>query len=106
MDPNIFVFDRYQSADPARAVCRRCPELEPCRAWALVAPPELAGVWGGLSEDDRRQLRSGALTMTDLDPTPNRDVHIATNGSASEYSDRSCVICEAPVPLARAKKGR
>ncbi|MEU9340290.1 WhiB family transcriptional regulator [Streptomyces sp. NPDC048278] len=40
----------------ARAVCRRCPVIEPC-AWTAMSGPEAYGVWGGMSEVERRQLR-------------------------------------------------
>jgi WhiB family redox-sensing transcriptional regulator len=41
--------------EQAKAVCAGCPVLAECRAWAL-ANPKLAefGVFGGLSEDERR----------------------------------------------------
>jgi WhiB family transcriptional regulator, redox-sensing transcriptional regulator len=40
----------------AKAVCRRCPVSAECLRWAL-ATGQNAGVWGGLSEDERRALR-------------------------------------------------
>jgi WhiB family redox-sensing transcriptional regulator len=42
--------------DQAKAVCRRCPVAEPCIAWALETGQD-SGVWGGLSEDERRALK-------------------------------------------------
>ncbi len=42
--------------EDARAVCRRCPSQEPCLQWALETGQD-AGVWGGLSEDERRALK-------------------------------------------------
>ena len=39
----------------AKALCHRCPVLEPCLAFAL-AVREPHGVWGGLNEFERRQL--------------------------------------------------
>jgi WhiB family redox-sensing transcriptional regulator len=42
--------------EQAKAVCRRCAATEPCLSWALESGQE-AGVWGGLSEDERRALR-------------------------------------------------
>jgi len=42
--------------DQAKAVCHRCPVLETCLKWALESGQD-AGVWGGLSEDERRALR-------------------------------------------------
>lgn len=48
-----------QSATAAKAVCARCEVREPCLAYAL-ADPTLQGVWGGLSDRERRQLRRDA----------------------------------------------
>lgn len=42
--------------EEAKAVCRRCPVIRPCRTWALDHHEE-AGVWGGLSEQERRTIR-------------------------------------------------
>ena len=42
--------------EEAKAVCRRCPVIEPCLAWALETGQD-AGVWGGMSEDERRALK-------------------------------------------------
>ena len=41
----------------AITVCRRCPALIQCRTWALAAG-ETAGVWGGLTADERRAART------------------------------------------------
>jgi WhiB family redox-sensing transcriptional regulator len=42
--------------EQAKAVCRRCPVVSQCLAWALESGQD-AGVWGGLSEDERRALK-------------------------------------------------
>ena len=42
--------------DEAKDVCRICPVVEPCLQWALDTGQD-AGVWGGLSEDERRALK-------------------------------------------------
>ncbi|GGV51279.1 WhiB family transcriptional regulator [Streptomyces spectabilis] len=42
--------------DEAKAVCRRCPVIEQCLRWALESGQQ-HGVWGGLSEDDRHNLK-------------------------------------------------
>ncbi|MEV0040093.1 WhiB family transcriptional regulator [Streptomyces sp. NPDC050804] len=42
--------------EEAKAVCRRCPVMEQCLQWALEAGQN-EGVWGGLSEDERRALK-------------------------------------------------
>ena len=40
----------------AKAICRRCPVAVDCLTWAL-STGQPTGVWGGLSEDERRKLR-------------------------------------------------
>src|ERR1700753_3302363 len=39
--------------DEAKRVCHRCPVMEPCLHWAIESGQD-SGVWGGLSEDERR----------------------------------------------------
>jgi WhiB family redox-sensing transcriptional regulator len=43
--------------DEAKSVCRRCVVADDCLSWSLETGQE-AGVWGGLSEDERRALNS------------------------------------------------
>ena len=42
--------------EDAKTVCRRCTVMETCLAWALDSGQD-AGVWGGMSEDERRALK-------------------------------------------------
>ncbi len=42
--------------DEAKQVCQRCAVLDSCLQWALESGQD-AGVWGGLSEDERRALK-------------------------------------------------
>ncbi|MBN9608608.1 MAG: WhiB family transcriptional regulator [Actinobacteria bacterium 69-20] len=42
--------------EQAKAVCARCPVREQCLEFALATGQD-AGVWGGLSEDERRSLK-------------------------------------------------
>ena len=42
--------------EAAKQVCRRCPVVDACLDWALRTG-QSAGVWGGLSETERRTLR-------------------------------------------------
>jgi WhiB family redox-sensing transcriptional regulator len=46
---------RLQIED-AKDVCRRCDVVDRCLAWALAAD-EGAGVWGGMSEDERKAYK-------------------------------------------------
>jgi WhiB family redox-sensing transcriptional regulator len=41
--------------EEARSVCHRCAVVDECREWSLETGQE-AGVWGGLSEDERRAI--------------------------------------------------
>ncbi|MGP6175165.1 Transcriptional regulator WhiB1 [Corynebacterium occultum] len=40
----------------AKVVCNRCPVTSMCLKWALESGQD-AGVWGGMSEDERRALK-------------------------------------------------
>jgi len=42
--------------ETAKAWCRTCPVMSTCLRWALDTGQD-AGVWGGLSEDERRALK-------------------------------------------------
>ena len=56
---------REQRASEAKKVCARCPVIEPCRRHAL-ATREPYGVWGGLTEDERRSaLKTSPLATVE-----------------------------------------
>jgi len=40
----------------AKAICMRCEVRPECLEWAMATAQD-AGVWGGLSEEERRALR-------------------------------------------------
>ncbi len=42
--------------DEAKQVCRSCEAQDECLEYALVSNQD-SGVWGGASEDERRQIR-------------------------------------------------
>jgi WhiB family redox-sensing transcriptional regulator len=46
--------------DEAKAVCQSCSVTEECLLWALDTGQD-AGVWGGLSEDERRAVKRRGL---------------------------------------------
>lgn len=56
MGPGLFVVGRGEPCVQAKAVCAECPVREPCLEEA-IANGERFGVWGGLSERERRRLR-------------------------------------------------
>ena len=57
--------------EEAKAVCRRCPVLEPCLKWAIETGQD-SGVWGGTSEDERRAIKRRAqrARARGLEPAP------------------------------------
>ena len=56
-DLNMFYPERGETADPARQVCARCPVRQPCLEYAL-SNRIMFGIWGGLTERERRPLQS------------------------------------------------
>jgi WhiB family redox-sensing transcriptional regulator len=58
-DPEAWFPEVGERAKLAKAICGHCPALASCRAYA-IARPELRGIWGGLSERERRVIRRGA----------------------------------------------
>lgn len=62
-DPDVFFPNQGASAAPARRICNDCPVIDPCGRWALTQRiPD--GVWGGMSENQRRQLLNARHTPT------------------------------------------
>ncbi|MBW1603564.1 WhiB family transcriptional regulator [Streptomyces sp. JJ66] len=45
--------------EEAKTFCRSCPVQEMCLQWALETRQDF-GVWGGLSEDERRAMKRRA----------------------------------------------
>lgn len=55
---DLFFPDKGGSTKEAKAVCAQCPVVDQCLEYAL-AHQERFGVWGGLSERERRGLIKG-----------------------------------------------
>jgi len=56
VDPDLFFPERGASTREAKEVCRGCVVKQDCLEFAL-ANGEKFGIWGGLSERERRKLR-------------------------------------------------
>ncbi|MER7131573.1 WhiB family transcriptional regulator [Streptosporangium saharense] len=61
VDPELFfpignTGPALMQIEEAKQVCRTCNVSEACLKWALESGQD-AGVWGGLSEDERRALK-------------------------------------------------
>jgi WhiB family transcriptional regulator, redox-sensing transcriptional regulator len=68
VDPDLFFptgtsapADRRQ-AEQAKAVCALCPVRSECLAWSLDTFQD-SGIWGGLTEEERRALRRQGRTL-------------------------------------------
>ena len=99
MDTEVFFPDAEKGLIPpqvemAKAVCARCPVSSDCLTYAERVP-ELHGVWGGLTADERRRRRSGshhgkkAATVRDQCGT--------VGGSTRHYEagEEACQDCKA-----------
>jgi len=53
--------------EKAKAVCRRCEVIEACLSWAMESGKD-DGVWGGLSDDERRALKRRVARARRADP--------------------------------------
>mgnify|MGYP001548914934 FL=1 len=61
VDPDLFfpigtTGIAVEQVDAAKRVCTTCVVREPCLEFALASNQD-AGVWGGLTEDERRTLK-------------------------------------------------
>ncbi|NCZ89429.1 MAG: WhiB family transcriptional regulator [Actinobacteria bacterium] len=56
VDPDLFFPERGASTREAKEVCKGCVVRDECLEYAL-ANGEKFGIWGGLSERERRKLR-------------------------------------------------
>lgn len=64
-DPDTFFPDKGGSTREAKRICDRCTVREDCLAYAM-ANEERYGIWGGMSERERRRLRR----IANARPTP------------------------------------
>lgn len=56
VDPDLFFPERGASTREAKAVCAGCEVKDDCLEYAL-RNGEKFGIWGGLSERERRRIR-------------------------------------------------
>jgi len=56
VDPDLFFPERGASTREAKEVCRGCVVRESCLEYAL-SNGEKFGIWGGMSERERRRIR-------------------------------------------------
>ena len=77
-DPELFFPDAdtrsaRERVKAARLICRCCPVRVTCLSWALASGQE-AGIWGGLTEDERRRLHRRGSRVREAHRTGERAV--------------------------------
>lgn len=55
-DPDLFFPERGASTRTAKAICRECQVRPECLEFAITTG-EKFGIWGGMSERERRRVR-------------------------------------------------
>jgi hypothetical protein len=64
--------DAREQTREAQAICYGCPVIQQCGQWA-IAEHEIFGVWGGMTEDQRRRIfRRRGITVSAGDSTKAR----------------------------------
>ena len=100
VDPDLFFPERGASTREAKEVCRGCVVREDCLEYAL-ANGEKFGIWGGMSERERRRLRRArALARRDMRSAPPDEDHRSTAASTPAPAARTDHLL-----LARRKPG-
>lgn len=80
-DPELFfpvgnTGPALQQIEEAKKICQRCEVRERCLSWALEAGQD-HGVWGGMSEDERRAIKRRAA-RSGCAPDLSRGAHSGT----------------------------
>lgn len=88
IDPELFHPARGESCEAARAVCAGCVVREECLQHALDNGERL-GVWGGLSERERRKLRAARRQRVDR----ARCGTIAGYAAHRRRGEATCPLC-------------
>jgi WhiB family redox-sensing transcriptional regulator len=69
VDPDMWFPERGSSVKEAKRICRDCPVRAQCLEYALDND-ERFGVWGGLSERERRKLKRARQQAAGPDAAP------------------------------------
>jgi len=94
-DPEIFYPEKGGSTREAKRVCLGCDVRDQCLQYALDHD-ERFGIWGGLSQRERRRLKRGDLTVL-KPPTPvghcevcDKALYSRKGGAPSRFCSESC----------------
>ena len=76
VDPDAFFPEKGESNQAAKRICNACPVRAQCLEFALTNK-EQHGIWGGLSERERRKLRKPSRYSNDQLKAAVRELHRA-----------------------------
>jgi WhiB family redox-sensing transcriptional regulator len=94
VDPDLWFPDKGGSTRVPKQICAGCPIKAECLAWA-IATDERYGVWGGLSEKERRALKRRQQVAALSTDEQTRSTHVqeqvtmGVNGGFTGCSDGS-----------------
>jgi hypothetical protein len=95
-DPEAFFPEQGKSLHDAKRTCERCEVREPCLAWALANHEH--GVWGGTSEQQRKEMLNQRRRARRLKP-----INHGTDSGAAQHRYRGeppCQSCAAAANIA------
>jgi len=92
-DPEAFFPEKGGSTREAKKICGGCEVRSECLEYAL-AHDERFGIWGGLSERERRRLRRRALSPDDAPPEPPAQVKMCRSGTHEMAGDNVRVLAD------------
>ncbi len=90
-DPNLFFPEHGGPTDDAKAVCMSCPVRVECLEFALQNV-EKFGIWGGISERERRRLRR-ERGISETRPRPPCGT-TAGYSAHKRYREDACQACK------------
>lgn len=82
--------ERGESTAPARRICAGCEVIDQCREWALVNNERL-GVWGGMTERERRFARREMTVEARMKPIHRH--WCSECGKPFETASRTAMTC-------------
>ncbi len=99
-DPELFFPEKGGSVRQAKRVCRGCEVRAQCLAYAMEND-ERSGIWGGLSERERRKASRQAGSAVPVLCAGGR--HVRTSRNRGPFGN--CTDCQAERAAARARNG-
>lgn len=98
IDPEMFFPEKGGSTREAKRICLRCDVRSECLDYALRTE-ERFGIWGGLSERERRRLKRGAAAQDPDDDTDDGDDEQDEESAAPAAQPPAEVVQLRPAPV-------